>query len=136
MANTVVEELIKEILKSEKLNELNVTLSDDEFDQYENNFYKGFTFNKNELREALKANNVKYSEFEDYLINEISWQKLVSGKYYRLTSTSKIEIEEIMLSNKGITEDVAKDIIIERQLDLKSNKMIRDMINEATIEYK
>ena len=56
--------------------------------------------------------------------------------YYRLTSTSEIEIEEIMNKNENITKDIARNIIIERQLDLKSSKMIRDMIDEATIEYK
>ena len=66
----------------------------------------------------------------------MSWQKLVSGIYYRLTSASEIEIEEIILKNPEITIDVAKNIIIQKQLDLKSSKMIRDLFNEATIEYK
>ena len=56
--------------------------------------------------------------------------------YYRLTSTSEIEIEEIVINNPNISQETAINIIVQRQLDLKSNKMIRDLFNEATIEYK
>ena len=48
----------------------------------------------------------------------ISWQKLISGMYYRLTSTSEIEVEEIILNNPGIGKEKARDIIIQKQLDL------------------
>ena len=81
-------------------------------------------------------NDIKYSEFKKYLINDISWQKLISGMYYRLTSASEIEIEEIIMNNPNISKEKARDIIVQKQLDLKSNKMIRDLFNEATIEYK
>ena len=70
------------------------------------------------------------------MINGISWQKLISGIYYRLTSTSEIEIEEIIMKNPNMSEEAARELIVQKQLDLKSNKMIRDLVNEATIEYK
>ena len=38
--------------------------------------------------------------------------------YYRLTSTSEIEVEEIILNNPGIGKEKARDIIIQKQLDL------------------
>ena len=74
--------------------------------------------------------------FKNYLIDEISWQKLISGMYYRLTSTSEIEIEEIIMKNPNMSKEVAREMIVQKQLDLKSNKMIRDLLDEATIEYK
>ena len=33
-------------------------------------------------------------------------------------------------------EKLVSDLIVQKQLDIKSNKMIRDLFNEATIEYK
>ena len=136
LQNTVVQELIKEKLKNEKLNEYNITVSDNEYLQHEEVFYKSTSLNKSRLKEIFEINNIKYSEFQSYLIEEISWQKLISGMYYRLTSTSEIEVEEIILNNPDIGKEKARDIIIQKQLDLKSSKMIRDMLNEATIEYK
>ncbi|MDC3085892.1 SurA N-terminal domain-containing protein [Pelagibacteraceae bacterium] len=136
LANAAVEELIKETLKNEKLEEYSIFIDEDEYLQHEKAFYDNIPLSKENLRELFKSNNIKYSEFKNYLIYEMSWQKLISGIYYRLTSASKIEIEEQILKNPEITIDVARNIIIQKQLDLKSSKMIRDLFNEATIEYK
>ena len=136
LANVAIDELIREILKNEKLQEYNISIGDDEYLQHEKAFCNNIQLSKENLKELLKTNNIKYSEFKNYLIYEMSWQKLVSGIYYRLTSASEIEIEEIILKNPEITIDIAKNIIIQKQLDLKSSKLIRDLFNEATIEYK
>tara|TARA_A100001011_G_scaffold399625_1_gene509193 strand:+ start:3017 stop:3637 length:621 start_codon:yes stop_codon:yes gene_type:complete len=134
--NSVVDELIKEKLKKEKLVEYDISVSEDEYAGQEKAFYNNKPFTKDVIIETFKLNNIEYSEFKKYLIDEISWQKLISAMYYRLTSTSEIEIEEIFIKNPKITKDRAREIIVQKQLDLKSNKMIRDMFNEATIEYK
>ena len=134
--NSVIDELIKEKLKNEKIKEYDIVITNDEYLTYEDNFYQNIKLDKNIIIEIFKTNSVKYNELENFLIYELSWQKLVSQMYYRLTSTSEIEINEILNKNKNITEEIAKNIVIQKQLDLKSSKMIRDMMNEATIEYK
>ena len=136
LANAAVDELINERLKSEKLSEYSISVSDDEYLQGENAFFENTAFTKTNIKEIFKINNINYNDFKEYLINEISWQKLISGMYYRLTSTTELEIAEIIEKNPNISKVRAEDIIIQRQLDLQSNKMIRDMFNEATIEYK
>ena len=136
LLNSVVDELIKENLKNQKINEYDISVSEEEYLSQELRFYQNSPINKEDLIQIFELNDIKYSEFKKYLINEISWQKLISGMYYRLTSTSEIEIEEIIMKNPSMSEETARDIIVQKQLDLKSNKMIRDLFNEATIEYK
>ncbi len=136
LVNNVVDELIKEKLKNQKINEYGISVSENEYLEQEFIFYQNNPINKTDIIKIFEINDIKYSEFKKYLVDEISWQKLISGMYYRLTSTSKIEIEEIIRKNPNISEETAKNIIVQRQLDLKSNKMIRDLFNEATIEYK
>ena len=134
--NSVVDELVKENLKNQKINEYDISVSEEEYLNQELRFYQNSQINKEDLIEIFELNDIKYSEFKKYLINDISWQKLISGMYYRLTSASEIEIEEIIMNNPNISNEKARDIIVQKQLDLKSNKMIRDLFNEATIEYK
>jgi len=136
LLNSVVDELIKENLKNQKINEFNVSVSEEEYLNQELRFYQNNPINKEDLIKIFELNDIKYNEFKKYLIDGISWQKLISGMYYRLTSASEIEIEEIIMKNPGISKERAKDMIVQKQLDLKSNKMIRDLLNEATIEYK
>ena len=54
----------------------------------------------------------------------------------RLTSASEMEVEEILSKNPNLSESMAENFVLQRQLELKSSKMLRDMLNEATIEYK
>ena len=136
LINSVVDELIKESLKNEKINEYDISVSEEEYLIQELRFYQNRSIIKEDLIKIFELNDIKYSEFKKYLIDDISWQKLISGMYYRLTSTSEIEIEEIIMKNPNISQETARDMIVQKQLDLKSNKMIRDLLNEATIEYK
>ena len=136
LLNSVVDELIKENLKKQKINEYDISVSEEEYLNQELLFYQNNPINKDDLIKIFELNNIKYDEFKTYLINGISWQKLISGMYYRLTSTSDIEIEEIIMNNPNMSEETARELIVQKQLDLKSNKMIRDLVNEATIEYK
>ena len=134
--NSVVDELIKENLKNQKIKEYDISVSEEEYLKQELLFYQNNPFNKEDLNRIFELNEVKYSEFKKYLMDGISWQKLISGMYYRLTSTSEIEIQEIIMKNPNISKEKAREMIVQKQLDLKSNKMIRDLFNEATIEYK
>ena len=136
LLNSVVDELIKENLKNQKVNEYDISISEEEYLNQELLFYQNNPINKDDLIKIFELNNIKYDEFKKYLINGISWQKLISGMFYRLTSTSDIEIEEIIMNNPNMSKEAARELIVQKQLDLKSNKMIRDLLNEATIEYK
>ena len=106
------------------------------YNTLDNLTWQNSPINKENLIKLFELNNVKYSVYKNYLIDEMAWQKLISGMYYRLTSTSEIEIEEIIMNNPNISKKVAREMIVQKQLDLKSNKMIRDLLDEATIEYK
>ncbi len=136
LLNSVVDELIKENLKNQKISEYDISVSEEEYLNQELLFYQNNPINKDNLIKIFELNNIKYNEFKKYLIDGISWQKLISGMYYRLTSASDVEIEEIIVKNPDISKEAARNMIVQKQLDLKSNKMIRDLFNEATIEFK
>ena len=73
---------------------------------------------------------------KNLLLNELSWGKLISGLFYRLTSISDLEVEELISKNPSLSVKQAENLVIQRQLDLQSSKLLRDIMNEATIEYK
>ena len=136
LLNNTVEELIYEKLKLEKINEFNIKIEDEEYKEFEIDFYKRNNIDKQQTLDLLLKNKIKYEELKNFLVGELSWNKLVNGLFFRLTSVSDIEIDEIISKNPQISIERAKNLVIQRQLDLKSSKMLRDMFNEATIEYK
>ena len=136
LLNNTVEELIYEKLKLEKINEYKVKIEDEEYKEFEIDFFKRNNIDKQQTLNLLLKNKVKYEELKNLLVGELSWNKLVNGLFFRLTSVSDIEIDELISKNPQVSIERAKNLVIQRQLDLKSSKMLRDMFNEATIEYK
>ena len=136
IVRNVVDELIQEKIKLEKINEYQIIIEEDEYIEFELDFLKRRNITKKDLLLLLDKNNINYKDIKNLLISELSWSKLVSGLFYRLTSVSEQEIKEIINKNPNITPEQAKNLVIQRQLDLQSSKLLRDMTNEATIEYK
>ena len=134
--NTVVEELISEILKKEKILEYDISFTKNELESHESRFLSNLSIEKNKLKNIFFENSIKYENFKAYIETDLKWQKLIYGLYLRMTSVTQIEIEELKNKMPNLTDEVAKDIITQKQLDLKSEKLIQDMKNEANIEYR
>ncbi len=136
LVNNTVDELIKEKLKQQKIDEYNIKILDDEYLRFEESFFDKNNIDRNNTLFMLEENNISYQQFKNRLINELLWTKLIGRLYLRLTSVSDIEVNEIIKNNPNISLEQAENFVIQRQLDLQSSKLLRDMINEATIEYK
>ena len=136
ITNKIVEELIDNLLKIEKIEEYNINIDNSDIDRYEKQYFKNLGIDKEQIFELMKINEVEVSQFHYMLYNEIAWQTLISRLYYRITSISDGEIEELMNKDPSISSELAEQIIMDKQLALKSNKMLRDLRDEATIEYR
>ena len=130
------EELIHEKLKYQKSYEYEIKVNQEEYIKYETEFLQKRNIEKSLLLSVFKENKINYLEFKNYLITEYAWFKLLGNLYYRLSSASDLEIKEIIKKNPNVSNEQAKDFVIQRQIDLKGNKLLRDMVNEATIEYR
>ncbi len=136
LVNNVVDELIREKVKLSKINEYQIEIKNEEYKEFETNFFTRNKFNKDELLTLLKKNNINYQELKKYLMSELAWNKLINGLFFRLTSISDHEVNELVNKNPNLPVEQAENLVIQRQLDLQSSKLLRDVMNEATIEYK
>ena len=136
LIQAVVDDLVVEILKNKKIKEYNISFNEQEFQKHEIRFYSNINYEKEELRELFSINNINYNYLLDFIEIELKWQKLIYGLYFRVTSVTEQEINDLINKNPQITREIAKDIILQKQLDIKSKKLIKDLRDEATIEYK
>ena len=136
MVNNVADELIREKVKLSKINEYQIKVDDEEYKEFEINFFLRNKINQDELLSLLSENKINYQELKKYLMGELAWAKLINSLFYRLTSISDLEVNELVSKNPTLSNEQAKNLVIQRQLDLQSSKLLRDMMNEATIEYK
>ena len=136
MVNNVVDDLIREKVKLSKINEYQIEINNEEYKEFEINFLTRNKFNQDEILNLLKENSINYQELKNYLMSELAWNKLVNGLFFRLTSISDLEVDELVNKNPSLSVEQAENLVIQRQLDLQSSKLLRDIMNEATIEYK
>ena len=136
MVNNIVDELIHEKVKLSKINEYQIKVKDEEYIEFETNFFTRNKINQNEISNLLEENRIDYQELKKYLMGELAWNKLINGLFYRLTSVSDLEVDELVNKNPSLSIEQAENLVIQRQLDLQSSKLLRDIMNEATIEYK
>ena len=136
LIKAVIDDLITEKLKNKKINEYNISFSKDEYEKYEGQFYSRIDYEKDQLKEIFSLNNVNYKYLRKFIEIELKWQKLIYGLYLRVTSVTEQEISDLISKNPNINKEIAKELILQKQLDIKSTKLIKDLRDEATIEYK
>jgi len=136
ITNKIVDELIDNLLKIEKIDEYDVKIDSSDLNNYENQYFRARKLKKEEFLELMKLNNVNEKHFYGMLYNDIAWQILISRLYYRVTSISDAEINDLIYKDSKLTHEMAKTILMDKQLALKSSKMLIDLRSEATIEYK
>ena len=136
LLNIVIDDLVIEKLKIKKIEEYNISFNKNEFITHEKRYLLNLNFSKKELEELFYINDINYNHLNDLLGIDLKWQKLIYGLYFRVTSVTEQEISELTSKNPNIDEETANDLILQKQLDLKSKKLIKDLRDEATIEYK
>ena len=136
ITNKIVDELIDGALKDEKINEYDISVSNKNIERYEKVLFKNRGLEKDYIFEIMSLNNINTDQFYKMLNTDVGWQILISRLYYRGASVSDIEIEELMKNDPTLSTELAEQIVIDKQLALKSSKMLRDLRSEATIEYK
>ena len=136
LLNIVIDDLVIEKLKIRKIEEYNISFNKNEFITHEKRYLLNLNFSKKELEELFYINDINYNHLNDLLGIDLKWQKLIYGLYFRVTSVTEQEISELTSKNPNIDEETANDLILQKQLDLKSKKLIKDLRDEATIEYK
>ena len=136
LLNIIIDDMVIEKLKIKKIDEYSISFSKDEFNQHQKRFFSSINFNKEELEELFLINNINYNYLREFLEVDLKWQKLIYGLYLRVSSVTEQEITDLIEKNPDIDEETANDLLLQKQLDLKSIKLIQDLRDEATIEYK
>tara|TARA_Y100000768_G_C23760736_1_gene578437 strand:- start:64 stop:675 length:612 start_codon:yes stop_codon:yes gene_type:complete len=134
--SSVIDDLVVEKLKVNKIEEYNIGFDEEEFKNYERRFYDSLNYKKQDLEELFSLNNIDFNYLLEVIEFELKWQKLIYGLYLRVSSVTEQEVLDLISKNPQIDKETAYDMILQKQLEIKSNKLINDLRDEATIEYK
>ncbi len=134
--NKTVNELIDMKLQQAKINDYNIKIEKENIEYYEDYFFQSKQLNKDRVYEVIKNNNLDIGVLKDKINTSIAWEQLTAGLFLHTISVSEVEVDELLKNDETLSVELAKRIITNKQVQLKSDKYLRDLRAEANIEKR
>ena len=134
--NKTVNELIDMKLQQAKIIDYDIKIENDSSEYYENYFFQSRGLNKDKVYEIIIKNNLDINVLNEIINTSIAWEKLTAGLFLHTISISDTEINELIKTDDTLSPELAKRILTNKQVQLKSDKYLRDLRAEANIEKR
>ena len=113
LINAVIDDLITERLKYEKIIEYKISFDSKEFENHERRFYSSIEYEKEKLKELFTLNEINYDYLADFIEIELKWQKLIYGLFLRVTPQgTKQWVQRITINGKRTEIGLGSAIVI------------------------
>ena len=134
--NKTVNELIDMKIQQAKINEYDIKIEDDNKEYYENYYFQSKRLDKDKVYEIIKSNNLDFDALNEKINTSIAWEQLTAGLFLHTISISNSEVSELIKKDESLSTELAKRILTNKQVQLKSDKYLRDLRAEANIEKR
>lgn len=134
--NKTVNELIDMKLQQSKINDYDIKIEAENINYYEEYFFQSRRLDKNKVYEIIKNNNLDINALKEKINTSIAWEQLTAGLFLHTISISETEINELLKSDNSLSPELAKRMLTNKQVQLKSDKYLRDLRAEANIEKR
>jgi hypothetical protein len=84
----------------------------------------------------LNQNNINVNILYESIRIKIGWNELTGRLYYRTAKVDPVDLEDAMQQNPTLSEKMVNNILIQRQIELRASKLLRDLKSEANIENR
>jgi len=128
--------MVDEKLQLEQIILYKIFIKDSEVNDYIDRIYLNKDNDINSLLINLKNKNIDIKILEETIKIRLGWYNLSNRLYLRDSEINKIELESTMSQNPSLSEVQAKNIILQKQIDLRAKKFLRDIRVEANIENR
>ena len=128
--------MVDEKLQLEQIILYKIFIKDSEVNDYIDRVYLNKDNDINSLLINLKNKNIDIKILEETIKIRLGWYNLSNRLYFRDSEINKIELENKMSQNPSLSEDQAKNLILQKQIDLRAKKFLRDIRAEANIENR
>jgi len=128
--------MVNEKLQLEQINSYKIFINESEIDDYINRYYLNEDNDMSNLLITLKNKNIDIRILKETIKIRLGWYNLSSRLYYKDSEINKIELESTMKQNPSLSEEQAKNSILQKQIDLRAKRFLRDIRAEANIENR
>ena len=134
--NKTVNELIDMKIQQTKINDYDIKIEEENKEYYENYYFQSKRLDKDKVYEIIRSNDLDIDVLKEKINTLIAWEQLTAGLFLHTISISDSEVSELLKNDESLSPELAKRILTNKQVQLKSDKYLRDLRAEANIEKR
>ncbi len=135
-ADEMLKLMIDEKLQLEQIKKYKVQIQSEEIDDYIERAFLNSEQNMSDLQNLLISNNIDINFLIESLSIQLGWNKLTGQLFYRSSEINNRDLDEASKKNPTLSSEQIKNSLIQKQIALRAEKLLRDLRLEANIETR
>ena len=136
LANDLLLLMVEEKLQIEQMDKYKISISENKINDYIQRAYIGKENDVDDLIELLNRNNIDIKILKNLVQVRLGWNELAGRLYYRTSEINEDDLVSAMQNDSSLSEEQAKNILLQKQIELRAKKLLRDLKAEANIETR
>ena len=136
LAIKILSLMVDEKLQLEHIKLYEISINQDQVDEYISLAYLTENQNLEDLVIALEKNTIDINLLRKKTEIQLGWNTLASKLFYRDSEINKIDLENVMKNDPSLSQQEAKNSLLQKQIGLRAKKLLRDLKTEANIENR
>ena len=124
-ASELISLMVDEKLQYEQMKKYNISITQKEVDEYKKKAYSNN--DTNHIISLINKNNINVNILYESIRIKIGWNELTGRLYYRTAKVDPVDLEDAMQQNPTLSEKMVNNILIQRQIELRASKLLRDL---------
>ena len=135
-ADEMLKLMIDEKLQLEQIIKYKIQIQSSEIDDYITRAFLTTEQNINDFEYSLISNNIEIDILRESLEIQLGWNRLTGQLFYRSSEINNIDLLEATKNNPSLSKDQIENSLIQKQIALRAEKLLRDLRLEANIENR
>ena len=136
LADKILYLMVDELLQLEQIKKYNISVSDIEIDEYIDRAYLNVNNNIDDFNLIFKKNNLDINILRKSIEIKLGWNDLAGRLFYRTSEINAVDLKSTMDGDPSLSKEQAENNLLQKQIGLRAQKLLRDIRTEATIENR
>jgi len=128
--------MVDELLQLEQIKKYSISVSDTEIDEYIRRAYLNADIDIDDFNLVFKKNNLDINILRKSIEIKLGWNDLAGRLFYRTSEVNAVDLKNTMDSDPSLSKEQAENNLLQKQIGLRAQKLLRDIRTEATIENR
>ena len=136
LAGKILYLMVDELLQLEQIKKYDISVSNIEIDEYITRAYLNADNDIDDFNLIFMKNNLDINILRKSIEIQLGWNELAGRLFYRTSEINAVDLKNTMDSDPSLSKKQAENNLLQKQIGLRAQKLLRDIRTEATIENR